>query len=155
MNIGAKDLLHKVRVSTLMHRAYARYARERLVYESGMFISECFPHNEAHSVPKGCAVEKTRVKSCVENVAGPRPCELTTESGDMNAPWPFLELAGSCVERAGHRWLPMSKGNSDTCGVLTTSPHEQVSIGSEMAIWTSSDWLIVATLYCLRPMRNG
>ena len=53
MNMGAKDLLHNVRVSTLMHRAYARYARERLVDESGTFISECFPHNEAHSVPKG------------------------------------------------------------------------------------------------------
>jgi hypothetical protein len=71
MNIGAKGLLHNVRVSTLMHRAYARYARERLVDESGTFISECFPHNEAHSVPKGCVVEKARVKSCVENVASP------------------------------------------------------------------------------------
>ena len=62
MNIGAKDLLHNVRVSTLMHQAYARYARKRLVYESGTIISECFPHNEAHSVPKACAAEKTRVK---------------------------------------------------------------------------------------------
>jgi len=70
MNIGAKDLLHNVRVSTLMHRAYARYARKRLVYDSGMIISECFPLDEAHSVPKGCAAEQTRVKSCVENVAG-------------------------------------------------------------------------------------
>ena len=71
MNIGAKDLLHNVRVSTLMHRAYVRYARKRLEYDSGMIISECFPLDEAHSVPKGCAVAQTRVKACVENVARP------------------------------------------------------------------------------------
>ena len=72
MNIGAKGLPHNVRVSTLMHWAYARYARKRLVYESGTIISECFPHNEAHSVPKACAAEKARINLCVENVAGPR-----------------------------------------------------------------------------------
>ncbi len=94
MNIGGKDLLHKVRVSTLMHRAYARYARERLVDESGTFISECFPLDEAHSVPKGCAVEKTRVKSCVENVAGP-PALRT-----YNGKWQH-----ECPEAAWELWV--------------------------------------------------
>jgi hypothetical protein len=135
MNIGAKDLRHKVRVSTLMHRAYAHYARERLVDESGTIISECFPLDEAHSVPKGCAVEKTRVKPCVENVASPPgPCELTTESGNMNAhecPAAVWELSVTGVYRCPRAM--------DTCDVLTTSMHVQVSIGSEMAIWTSSD----------------
>jgi hypothetical protein len=49
----------------------------------------------------------------------------------------------------------MSMGNSEACDVLTTSLHEQVSIGSEMAIWTSSDQPILATVYRLGLMRNG
>jgi len=59
------------------------------------------------------------------------------------------------VGLAGHRCLPMSRGNSETCDALTTSLLEQVSIGSKMVIWTSSDQPILATLYRLGPMRNG
>ena len=53
-----------------MHRPYARYARKRLLYESGMIIQHYFRLNEAHNVPKRCAVVETRAKSYVDHVSG-------------------------------------------------------------------------------------
>ena len=71
MRIGTNEPLPTVRVSTPMHRAYVRYARKIIVvYESGTIIPQCFPLDEAHSMPTGLEVEEPGVKSCVENVAG-------------------------------------------------------------------------------------